>query len=344
MKKVRIWFDDMDGEFNVDENFITNILKKKYQVILDKNTPDYLFYSNNSKRFLQYDCIRIYYSVENLVPDFNLCDYAIGFHYLNFEDRYIRYPLYLVNGFKAYNGDNYSKDLELAQQKHENFKYNMGEKKEFCAFTYSNGNAAECREKIFKALMEYKHVDSGGRYLNNIGGAIDDKLEFQKRHRFVVAFENTSTPGYTTEKIVSAFAACAVPIYWGNPNIEKEFNKESFINCHDYGLTKEGKKEVIDRIIDEVKRIDLDDGIYEKMLAAPAFTDVNNVERQKYELEKFIFNIFDQSKENAYRRNRYYWGMRYERKIRIGNNWYYLLRKALPLWNIAKNIKGETQR
>lgn len=41
--------------------------------------------------------IRIFYPPpENLVPDFNICDYAIGFHYLDFEDHYFRFPLYLV--------------------------------------------------------------------------------------------------------------------------------------------------------------------------------------------------------------------------------------------------------
>ena len=98
------------------------------------------------------------------------------------------------------------------------------------------------------------------------------KDDFQKRHKFVIAFENTSTPGYTTEKIVHAFPAGAIPIYWGNPEIAKEFNEESFINCHKYGLTDKGELEAIAKIVEEVKRLDNDDAEYLKMLGTPAFT------------------------------------------------------------------------
>ena len=65
---------------------------------------------------------------------------------------------------------------------------------------------------MFEALSWYQQVSSGGRYKNNIGGPVDDKLKFQRKHKFVIAFENTATPGYTTEKIIGAFAAGAVPI------------------------------------------------------------------------------------------------------------------------------------
>lgn len=182
-------------------------------------------------------------------------------------------------------------------------------------------------------------MNSGGRYLNNIGGPIENKLEFQQKHKFVIAFENTSTPGYTTEKIVGAFAAGAVPIYWGNPEIIKEFNSGSFINCHEYGLTEKGEPEAIDKIIDEVKRIDKDKMLYIKMLETAAFTENNNIEKQQQRFETFLFNIFDQPLDNAYRRNRFYWGERYERKQKIGNDFYWLLRKAIPIRDALRKMK-----
>ena len=165
-------------------------------------------------------------------------------------------------------------------------------------------------------------MNSGGRYRNNIGEAVKSKLEFQKKHKFVIAFENTSTSGYTTEKIVHAFAAGAVPIYWGNPEIVKEFNPSSFINCHDFGLTEKGEPDAIKKIIEEVKRIDNDDSAYLEMLKTPAF----------------LYNIFDQPTEKAYRRNRFYWGERYERKQKIGNAFYWKCRKIIPLRDKIKKI------
>lgn len=339
MKTVKIKFSGMGGRFNPNNNFIINTLKKRYDVELS-DQPDYLFYSVISADYLNYNCVRIFYTAENLVPDFNICDYAIGYHNIGFEDRYMRYPLYLVDDFNAYEGDDYASDLVKAIHKHEQAENVMQEKTDFCSFVYSNAEAAPCRQKMFEALSEYKKVSSGGRYLNNVGGPVKSKLEFQKKHKFVIAFENTSTPGYTTEKIVHAFAAGAMPIYWGNPDIEKEFNGGSFINCHQYGLTEMGEPEAIARIVEEVKRLDQDEGAYLRMLSAPAFTDKNDVTVQREQFEEFLFHIFDQPLKTAYRRNRHYWGERYERKQKIGNKCYWFMRKFIPARDFVRKMTG----
>lgn len=340
MRTIKIKFSGMGGNFNPEKNFIINVLRKKYMVV-NSDDPDYLVYSVNSKDYLDYNCVRIFYTAENLVPDFNICDYGIGFHYMNFGDRYIRFPLYLVDGFKAYEGDNYASDLQLALHKHENAEQLLTEKTDFCSFVYSNAQAAPCREKMFEALSRYQRVSSGGRYKNNIGGSVDDKLKFQRKHKFVIAFENTSMTGYTIEKIIGAFAAGAVPIYWGNPEITREFNAGSFINCNDYGLTEKGESEIIGQIVQEVIRVDKDQSAYLSMLKTPAFTIENDVNRQQQEFEAYLHNIFDQPVEQAYRRNRFYWGERYERKQKIGNSFYWQCRKLIPIRDAVKKIIGK---
>ena len=336
MKTIRIWFDRLDGQFDVHTNFISSILKERYSIILDEKNPEYLFYTYQSKNYLKYNCVRIFYTAENIIPDFNLCDYAIGFSRLEFGDRYIRYPLYLVDGFIAYSGDDYSRDLLRAQHKHENAQDTCKEKTEFCSFVYTNGNAAICREKIFRALSAYKRVNSGGGYLNNIGGPVEDKLAFQKRHKFVIAFENTSSPGYTTEKIVHAFSAEAVPIYWGDPEVSRVFNPDSFIDCNAMGLREDGDDIIIGRIVERVKELDQNDELYKSMLSTPAFRSEDYVERQNKSLKEFLFHIFDQ--ENAFRRNRLYIGERYERKERIGNAFYWQCRKIIPVRDAVKKV------
>ena len=337
MKKIKIWFDGMDGNFDFENNFITKVLKKKYDVELSES-PEVVFISVKTRNPYKYNCIRVYYTAENLVPDFNICDYGIGFHYIEFEDRYIRFPVYLVDGFIAYEKDDYASDLILARQKHKMVDAILEYKSDFCSFVYSNAEGVPCRERMFEALTQYQTVSSGGRYRNNVGGGIESKLEFQKKHKFVIAFENTSTSGYTTEKIVGAFAANAVPIYWGNPQISREFNSESFINCHDFGLTEKGEQEAIDKIIEEVKRIDQDEELYLKMLSTPAFKNENDVLLQQTQFENFLYNIFDQPLEKAYRRNRFYWGERYERKQRIGNIFYLFCRKFIPIRNFIQKL------
>lgn len=339
MKKIKIKFSGMGGRFNPENNFIINVLRKWYKVEIT-DQPEYLFYSEKSKDYLKYDCIRIFFTAENLVPDFNICDYGIGFHYLEFEDRYIRFPLYLVDGFVAYDGDDYASDLQRALTKHERSTEAVQNKTEFCSFVYSNGEAAPCREKILRELSKYRHVNSGGRYRNNVGGPVVNKFDFQKKHKFVVAFENTSSSGYTTEKIVHAFSADAIPIYWGNPEISREFRSGSFINCHEFGLTERGEAEAIGKIVQEIKRLDENSEAYLQVLETPAFTEKNNVWEQKQLFEKFLYNIFNQDLEYAYRRNRFYWGERYERKQKIGNSFYWLCRKIIPIRDCFRKMKA----
>ena len=57
---------------------------------------DYVIYSvlGNEHWFAPDHSIKIFYTIENLAPDFNACDYAIGFEWMQFEDRYMRFPLY----------------------------------------------------------------------------------------------------------------------------------------------------------------------------------------------------------------------------------------------------------
>lgn len=343
MKSIAIKFSGMGGNFDPNNNFIINILRKHFDVKLS-DKPDFLIYSVNSRDYLKYECVRIFYTSENLTPDFNICDYAIGFHNIEFEDRYIRYPVYMVDSFNAYAGDDYGHDLYLAEHKHENVERKLDSKEEFCSFVYSNADGAECRTKLFEELEKYKKVNSGGRYLNNIGGPIDNKLSFQSKHKFVIAFENTSSPGYTTEKIVHAFAAGAIPIYWGNPLIDKEFNTNSFINCHEFGLTSVGDAAVIQQIIRRVTEIDGNDNLYKEMLSIPAFVNQSYVDEMNRRFECFLYKIFSQTKDEAYRRNRYYWGERYERKQKIGNDFYWICRKVIPirdfLLKVIRKYKG----
>ena len=149
-KKIKIWFDGMDGNFRPEDNFILNVLKKRYIVELNEN-PDVVFISVKTKNPYKYNCVRIFYTAENLVPDFNVCDYGIGFHYMNFGDRYIRFPLYLVDGFKAYEGDNYASDLQLALHKHEN----AGRRQKKQIFVHSYIPMHRLRHAVKKCLKHF---------------------------------------------------------------------------------------------------------------------------------------------------------------------------------------------
>lgn len=291
-KTIRIKFVGFYRDFDPNNNFILNSLKKYYNVVQSEQ-PEYLFSSCFSDDYLDYDCIRIFYTGENICPDFRAFDYAIGFEYLQFMDRYLRYPNYAIPEL-------YGEDVALMKQKHCNVDMQMAQKQDFCSFVVSNGteNCAVERTDFFYKLSDYKKVNSGGRYLNNIGlpEGVPDKLEFQRKHKFSIAFENSSHAGYTTEKIIQAFAAGTIPIYWGDPMITKDFNQNAFIVC--------GQENEWNDIIRRIREIDENEALYRSMMACPALVQSDLVEKYQMDLDIFLRNIVDQDVEKAFRRDR----------------------------------------
>ncbi len=291
-KTIRIHYTNFEYHFGFNpETFpFTEILRTRYNVIIDKHNPDFLFYScffshNYENQFYDYDCTKMFFSGENASPDFNTTDYAIGSDFISFEDRYLRLPFYEFWPAQAYIA---KKPLD----------------RKFCNFLYSNHHSANpFRNKLFHALSSYKQVDSGGALFNNIGRNIENKFLWQQEYKFSIACENSCKPGYTTEKTLEALQANTVPIYWGNPRITQDFPKNYFINAMDFASIKE--------LVEYVKFIDQNDEEYLKILNAPRKISnpllENSEEPHKRpileheELKKFLFHIFDQEPADAKR-------------------------------------------
>lgn len=293
MKKIRIKICGFDEKSETTHFgfFLLNILNKYFNVELSE-TPDYIFFNDTSYEHLKYDAIKIWYTGENVSPNFNLCDYAIGCDYMNFEDRYFRLPVYVGATFYNPQEIEMSKNFELNHPPAFT-KNDLKKKNQFCSFVYSNYLADNTREIFFDKLSAYKKVNAGGRYLNNVGGRVNNKLEFELQHKFSIAFENSSRSGYTTEKIITSFVAQTIPIYWGNPNIGREFNTGRFINCHDF--------DNFDEVVNRIKEIDADDSLYVDIMSRPIFADGYSIDKVKKEFEEFLVRIFNQPLAQAKR-------------------------------------------
>ena len=297
MKTVRIYYVDFWKNFDRENFLFTQILRKEYEVVFDKDNPEIVFCSVFGTEYLKYKCPRVVFIGEPQTPDFNLYDYAVGFDYITFMDRYIRFPLYLMNT------ELYNMALNKSKMSDEEFL----SRKKFCSFVVSaGGGEGDIRTKVFNELSKYKKVDSGGRYMNNLtdGNPVPDKLEFQKDYRFSISMENSAISGYTTEKIIDAWAAGTIPIYWGNPDITKEFNKNAFINVSDF--------ESIDELVKYVTKLDSDEEAYLRMCHEPIISiEVND---PYVELEKFLVNIVETDENKRFRRSSRFtmWGKIYE--------------------------------
>lgn len=266
-RTIKVMFTDINRPFNLSN--ITNLFEwrmasRRHKLELSEE-PDFLFYSCTGEEHLKYNCTRIFYTDENLRPRFNRCDYAFSFDYPITERNY-RLPIY--RRWREY-GELFN-IREPERVKLQNRK--------FCSFMVSNPNAVE-RIGFFEKLSSYKMVDSGGRFLNNIGHPIqrgnDYKLAWMRNYKFSITFENSSYPGYTTEKLMHALISDTIPIYWGNPLAGLDFNPKAFINCHDF--------KSFDDVIELVKEIDQNDSLYEEYLRQPYLKDNNETEFCKEE-------------------------------------------------------------
>ncbi len=286
MKTIRVGYTGFWQGFDYKTYAIHQLLSKHYRVEVCDN-PDILFYSIFNPVFSKEDAVRVGYIGENICPDFNIADYAISFEDITYADRHIRVPNWIMN-------PKYDDAVEQMQHKHESSAI---EKTGFCSFVVSNGDADAIRTRFFELLSGYKQIDSGGRYMNNIGcpQGVPDKLAFQKQYKFAMAFENSSHSGYTTEKLVEAFAAQTVPIYWGDPDIGKVFNEKAFINVLKY--------ESLEAAMEQIIKIDEDDALYQQMLQEPALNNISYVEQVKNELEVFLQHIVEQPDKSAFRRS-----------------------------------------
>jgi hypothetical protein len=105
------------------------------------------------------------------------------------------------------------------------------------AFMGSNCDTggAKRRTAFVQELARYIEVHSFGHCLHNTdwpniqgvnprrshGDQMAQKIAVISQYKFYLAFENNDrTPDYVTEKIMNAFQAGSIPVYWGAPNID----------------------------------------------------------------------------------------------------------------------------
>lgn len=295
MNKIKVAFVDFWSHFDPDNFILIKALRENHivEILQNPQEADYVFFSlfGEEHWFLPDRCVKIFYTGENVCPDFNACDYAVGFEWLTFGDRYLRLP------------NNYCTRLyaegTLLMEKHK-IPENP-ENRAFCSFVVSNADANPVRQLFFEQLSAYKKVDSGGRFMNNVGGPVADKIDFHRQHKFVIAFENSSHPGYTTEKIADAFAAGSIPIYWGDPKVSRVFNTKAFVEVKS-----------VSEAIERVKNLDQDDAAYLQMLNEKPLANDNYSYAKCYESAiSFMNAIVDQPHTSAYRHNREFWGRKY---------------------------------
>ncbi len=283
-KKIRFDYVYFWPKFK-SEGLITRfpILSTKYEFIYDPIKPDYLFFSAFDGSMGERTTMptppdigvpTIFLTAENVKPDLSRCDYAISFSYDLDSTRHIRIP----NWVQRLNSVGINLESLLNTR-----EMNFAERTKFCAYVYRN--KVPLRESVFLSVSKYKSVDSPSLSQNNvpaIGPSVIDKINFLRDYKFSFAFENESSVGYTTEKLIESLISGSIPLYWGDPLVGNDFNCDAFINYDDY----KNADDFVNMIVD----IDNSSSLYRKIINTHIFKNNKIPDCANNDI---IFNFFE---------------------------------------------------
>ncbi len=289
--------DFWEGVTQSELDVFLSPIKNQYNVVEDYQSPDLLIYSCFGDRHLKYkNCKRLFICGENVVPDFNFCDFAISTLKIYFENRnfWLPWGVFLNAPITSITPSTIEKNPF---------------DREFCSFIYSQdslGEGAKLRKMFCERLMSYRHVDCPGKVLHNmdsdllsdrhdVGSWHESKIRFLSNYKFNIAFENSDAHGYITEKLIDCYMANTVPIYWGSKGDVSPFPADSMICVQDY--------DSLDDLIQRIKVVDQNHELYLKILNANPFRTekkqfVYDIDEQ---LRSFLMNVVSDSENTSHR-------------------------------------------
>lgn len=234
---MKIWYENFWPGFDPNVCYFNDILRAVTNVEITPENPDLLIYCvfGNKDVIKKYNCKICFFSSERVLVGTNplqkvsVEDYPHDFS-VSYDPDYktnIQYQFWLLylnyDNKSAHNY--YEKIIE---------KRTFQNKNQYCNFIYSNPAVGYSpRFDFFKFLSNKRFVHSAGRFANNIGTPIKDKLDYIKDFVFTIAFENAYDDFYITEKLLEPLLATSIPIYWGGQESLKHFNLNTLINAYD---------------------------------------------------------------------------------------------------------------
>lgn len=321
--------DHING-IRLNKTWLYKTLEKHFNIV-ECDDADYVICSCfNLYEYCGTKQIRIMYSGENYVPDFNLIDYSICSYPIDFCGR----NYYLPASLFGYDGDR--KNIENRKNCFD--KSILESKTKFANLIASYDSENNYRSRLFNELSKYKFVHSPGKFLKNCDDVVrfqdNSKINFQKQCKFSLCLESATSSGFNTEKIMDAFYAETIPVYYGDPEIAKIFNPKAFINVSDYASIEDAVKKIIE--------IDNNDELYLEMLNEPVFNKENFISETFENAEKYLIDIFEKPLENASRRSKVYWPLGHEEfliKATKAHNLLYKNRFYMFLKNIIRKFR-----
>ena len=245
MRPLRIAFSDGLSAEKPFESRILRLLSHRIPAVTaDFDEADLLVYSDFGRRHQGFKGLKVYVTGENMVPDFAECDLAYAPMALVGKPRSIRLPYYaqvLPHLGSLVRAEGYDPSESATRPR-------------FCSFVASNPRGAD-RNRFFKMLHKRKPLVSAGRHFNTTGAPLADKLTFLRDFRFNLAFENSSSPGYVTEKLVEPLLMGVIPIYWGAEDVGDDFNPACMIDVRKFPCFEDAIDHILAVDEDPARRI-----------------------------------------------------------------------------------------
>ena len=195
------------------------------------------YYGENLNRYPPYN------NEQLLIDTFDL---IVGFKYTNIEKKQIRFPLWLMY-YKFYN---YIPKHNLIDYIEHKYKENKNKTKTLFATLVARHDREGQRTKICNEIEKQIYTTTVATTTkiiypglfrnnigpnNNIGPTVKNKINYISQGIYNICPENSAFEGYFTEKILQAFEAGTIPLYWAIDLPEKgliNVNKYCFCNVN----------------------------------------------------------------------------------------------------------------
>jgi len=263
---MKVCFSDFWTPFDPNNNFFIHIIRELYENVEvvhpeDSDVMFFSFFGNENGRYK--NCKKIFFTGENIPPNFNKCDYSLTFDHDTHGGKNFRLPLWYlyIDWFDVKTSDNPEWLIPESYLYGEN-EFTLKPKDKFCTIVY--GKQIESRIRAIQNISRYKTVEVFGKANPNqpLPDGEKYKLDLISNYKFSLCYENSVTPGYHTEKLLHGKIAGNIPIYYGDKTVDQDFNSSGFINAVNMND---------DELIEKIAEIDASDNLYNEMLSQPIF-------------------------------------------------------------------------
>lgn len=217
----------------------------------------------------------IFYTGENVRPDFLKCRYALTFDRDAWGGRNFYFPLWMARlcwpDYRPYRAEGANSahgwealiDPQILTRPRA--RQDDLDAKKFCAVVASAYEGL--RVSLAAALNNYRSVDARGPLF---GAPLQQsKHDFFGAYKFALCPENSLFPGYVTEKLFDAWVGGAVPIYFGGSQADPTINSQAFVN---YADTHD-----VASLVGQVVDLDRSAAAYLKMHAQPLLLEAPDI-------------------------------------------------------------------